>query len=290
MVNVDLGTYNKNTPAGKFDRDQVLVELETYLRYKKRHSENNIRNTMTRCRRLLYQFGVRIPTAEDAVRVEETLRARGNQDTTIIHNLHALELLAEHLGAPLHVVMPKKHRPVIEFLDQVESRLLIESCRNLREHAMVMTLLYCGLRLGELVRLDLEDVDLQHRLLYVKKTKTRKDRQVAISKECARILQAWLKHRPQLDTHAVFVGTHGKRMQRDRVEVLIRNLGKRAGIRKKVTPHRLRHTCATNMLRAGVPLPEVALQLGDSIQTVYNYYLHGDVEELRRQVDQKFKY
>lgn len=287
MSIVDLGVYHKEQPLC---REEALAKLDKYLRYELRHSETNIHNTMVRARRQVCTFNVTTPGTGDAIRLEEWHRRQGNKETTITHELHTLELMAASQGIKLKIAMPKKNKPLIDFLDTIESRILIEHCMNLREHAIVMTLLYCGLRLGELVRLDLEDVDLTHRLLYVKRTKTRKDRKVVIGKECAVVLAAWLKLRPELDTRSLFVGEHGHRIKRDRVGVLVRNISRRARLQKHVTPHVLRHTCATNMLRSGVPLPEVALQLGDTIETVVAYYLHGDIEELKRSVDLRFKY
>jgi integrase/recombinase XerD len=105
-------------------------------------------------------------------------------------------------------------------------------------------------------------------------------------------LKEWVEIRPQIDDEqALLLNTFGQRLTRSGVHKIVANTAKEAGITdKRVYTHLLRHTCATNMLRSGIPITDVALQLGHRNLSSTMVYLHGDLAGLKESVDKRFVY
>lgn len=150
-----------------------------------------------------------------------------------------------------------------------------------RDYALVATGLYAGLRCQELANLDVEHVYLEHGVLEVHRGKGNKDRTLAIPEDLVAVLRGYLGGRRR---GPVFQARYrgelariGKKGLYDRIV----EAGLRAGLRKRVHPHVLRHTCATTMLRRGRDITEVAAYLGHSTLRTTVIYLHCDPERLR---------
>jgi site-specific recombinase XerD len=116
-----------------------------------------------------------------------------------------------------------------------------------------------GLRLGEVEELRLEDLDLPHRKLMVRQGKGRKDRAVYLTDAAVRAVQAYLTVRGQGEGDHVFLYRHLP-VCKDLLRCRIKAAGERVGV--KVTPHQLRHTCATQLLNAGCKITSIQQLLG----------------------------
>ncbi len=144
-----------------------------------------------------------------------------------------------------------------------------------RDAAILHLMVYAGLRVSEVAGLDAGDVHLGERSgwVQVRDGKGGKDRQAALPKAARRALASWLEMRGA-EPGALFVSQKGGRMSARRMQAMVRALGGRCGV--EVTPHRLRHTFATNMLREGASLVAVAAQLGHAnLQTTMRYTIPG---------------
>lgn len=277
------------------DKELFIAEFEKFLLYEKRYSTHNVRNILQRVRRIVYDYNVIKPCQDDAIIVEERQRSKGNNNKTISHFLNALELLAEYHGDVLKLRRPKQTVRQPEFLNIIEARALLQATANKRDKATIAVLLYCGLRNKELCALDVEDVDLTNRVLWIRDRgqgiKNRHERKTVLSQDCADTLKEWLSVRPQIDgNNALFITVYGDRITCDRLERIVRETGKTAGIEKRVYPHMLRHSCASNMLKTGIPITEVMLQLGHRSLSSTMIYLHGNVEGLKESIDKNFTY
>lgn len=290
---LSLGTIPR---ARKVDvhKDELLFELERWLTFEKRYSKLNVETIMNRMRRLVYYYKVECPNQEDAIAIEEDLKSRDLKGHTIRHYLRAMELMSEYNGIPLKLPKPKSVFRVPDMLSLAECRALVDGARNTRDRAIIMLLLYTGLRNKELINLELQDLDLKNRILWIRdhgqEIKNRHERKAVLSVECAAALNDWLKARPQVESQLLFVTQYGHPIIRERLARLVQESARRVGIEKRVYPHLLRHTCASMMLRSGVPLTDVALQLGHRSLNSTMTYLHSDVESLKDNVDKKFKY
>ena len=116
-----------------------------------------------------------------------------------------------------------------------------------------------GLRLGEVEELRLEDLDLEHKRLSVRDGKGRKDRTVYLADSAVQALQAYLGVRGQGSGDQVFLYRNAA-VKKDLVRCRIKDAGTRVGVR--VSPHRLRHTCATQLLNAGCRITSIQRFLG----------------------------
>ena len=291
-----LGEINQaKEKAPAIDKYRVLEELEKYLTFEKRLSKQNTRAIIRGTRYLIEHYNVTMPCLDDAIRIEEDMRSRGVKNSTIRLRLYDLEYLAESMGIHLKVKKPKKVKNLgPEIMSTGEARALLDAAHNLRDKAVIAVLLYAGLRNKELCNLYTSDLDLKNRLLYVKDhgqgIKNYHERRAVLSQECSTILREWIEVRPSVDNPRLFITMYGGRLTQNRLEKIVKDTAKRAGLNKRIYPHIARHTCATNMLRAGVPLTEVMLQLGHHSLQSTMIYLHADMEGLKESIDKGFKY
>ncbi len=140
-----------------------------------------------------------------------------------------------------------------------------------RDALMIQTAYYLGLRVAELCRVDIADLDLAGGLLFVRKGKGCKDRTVPICGHLARTLKEWIGER---SAGVLFPDPRGRHINETHFRVRLRFLAGLAGITRRVHPHILRHAFATNLLRAGADIYEVKTLMGhDDIRTT-QIYLH----------------
>ncbi len=182
----------------------------------------------------------------------------------------------------LELVLPSWRRLPRAVLNQEQSRRLVANPdtltpRGKRDRALLELLYGTAIRVGECERLDLGDVDLGHGQLFVRTGKGRKDRVVPLVGEAAAALDVYLRDaRPELvrdpSERAVFITAWGTRLNVKRIQELVRSHAKAAGLEIRVTPHTLRHGCATHLLQGGADVRHVQKLLGhSSVQTTAIY-------------------
>jgi integrase/recombinase XerC len=161
-----------------------------------------------------------------------------------------------------------------------------------RRDAAAFELLYgSGLRIGELVALDLEDVYLEREELRVM-GKGRKERIVPLGSKALAALRGYLELRPELASRAVpavaralLIGERGTRLGARRLQTLLRRYGTLVAGRPDLHPHALRHSCATHMLEGGADLRAIQELLGHSSLATTQRYTHLSLEQLFRVYD-----
>jgi integrase/recombinase XerC len=181
------------------------------------------------------------------------------------------------------VSSPKLDKRLPSFLTVDETRLLLESldltmAEGKRDLAFLELLYASGLRVSELVQLDLTQVDLASREVRVW-GKGAKERQVLMGRPAAQALEVYLSEgRPELlgnkKSKALFLSRYGRRLTTRRVQQLLDSYAARAGIGKKVHPHMLRHTFATHLLDGGADLRVVQELLGHARLSSTEIYTH----------------
>lgn len=148
-----------------------------------------------------------------------------------------------------------------------------ETILGVRDKAMLAVYYGCGLRLNEGASLELHDIDNTKKVLHVRKGKHYKERFVPIAEKNFEELQLYMDYaRPQIlernKTEALFLNTHnGRPISRQMLYLRIKQLAKKAGIKKKVGTHTLRHSIATHLLQSGMKLERIQQFLG-----------HGDLD------------
>jgi integrase/recombinase XerD len=181
----------------------------------------------------------------------------------------------------------------IEQVDKVLSQPFPEGPPGFRDGAILETLYGCGMRVSELVGLDVRDVDLDRGFVRVF-GKGSKERIVPVGGAAARALAEYLAHgRPYLraktgrsarsrqDPDALFLSVRGHRLTRKTVYELVRKYGGRAGV--ELHPHTLRHSFATHMLEGGADLRSLQEMLGHADISTTQIYTHVDRRHLREE-------
>ncbi|MCS6785572.1 MAG: tyrosine recombinase XerC [Thiobacillaceae bacterium] len=157
----------------------------------------------------------------------------------------------------------------------------------LRDRAMFELMYSSGLRLSELVGLNLGEVDLAAGEVTVT-GKGRKTRIVPVGRMAIAALQAWLAVRPSVarDERALFVGARGGRISPRVVQVQLKRLGLSRGLTTRVHPHALRHSFASHLLQSSGELRAVQEMLGHASLSTTQVYTHLDYQHLARVYDQ----
>jgi integrase/recombinase XerD len=152
----------------------------------------------------------------------------------------------------------------------------------------MLELLYAtGMRVTELVSLDLISVKLDPENAYAKCTgKGAKDRVIPIHEQAAEAVQEYLDGaRPLMvrnkDEKALFVNRRGDRLTRQGFWLILKGYARAANLQENVTPHTLRHSFATHMLRGGMPLRHVQEMLGHANISTTHVYTHLNTEHVR---------
>ncbi|MBL8917255.1 MAG: site-specific tyrosine recombinase XerD [Myxococcaceae bacterium] len=194
----------------------------------------------------------------------------------------------DDLDTPKHT----RKLPVFLTLDEVEALLAspeLSTPSGLRDRAMIEVLYATGLRVSELVKLGVNDVNLTDGFVLVM-GKGRKERVVPLGKHAIGHLQAYLtSSRPALlkgrQTSALFVTPRGKGFSRMGFWKLLRRHARRAGITKALSPHKLRHSFATHLVERGADLRAVQAMLGHADLATTQIYTHVDSQRLRGTYD-----
>jgi integrase/recombinase XerC len=206
--------------------------------------------------------------------------------------------LARHRGFSANPVLgiraPKAARPLPKALSVESTERLLESDGDAsplarRDRAMFELLYSCGLRLAELVSLDIGDGALDLRQGEVTVTgKGSKTRTVPIGAKAREALGAWLEVRAQLAQpaeRALFVGARGARISRAVVGARLAAWARRSGLAEHVHPHMLRHSFATHLLQSSQDLRAVQEMLGHASISTTQVYTHLDFQALARVYD-----
>jgi len=178
------------------------------------------------------------------------------------------------------------------FLTELEMEILLspegdDSGPLARRDQALLELAYsAGLRVGELVGLDLDDLDMTRQVARVRRGKGAKDRLAPFGEPAAEAVADYLAVRGLLAgpeaARALFLGRRGRRLgDREVRRVLAARLA-RAGLDGAFSPHSLRHSFATHMLSAGADLKAIGEMLGHSSLAATQRYTHLDLERLRR--------
>ena len=176
-----------------------------------------------------------------------------------------------------YIPFPKFRKRLPTILSPEEIARLIDSARNLYHRILIMTLYSTAMRRAELCRLKVSDIDSQRMMIRIQQGKGGRDREVPLSPtllETLRVYWRWMKPKTYL-----FPGTvHGWRadvpISPNTVWLACRQAARAAGIRKRFSPHSLRHSCATHWLENGADLRTIQFLLGHSTLEHTLVYLH----------------
>jgi len=227
-------------------------------------------------------------------RARTTMARRTSAAHAFTGYLHRTGRLESDIAAALARPRPHRHLPqvlradqICDVLEQLTETASTDDPTALRDLAIVEVLYSSGIRVGELVALDVGDIDHERRVLRVV-GKGDKERTVPLGLPAEQALLRWLSHgRPTLAdprSSAVFVGVRGARIDPRVVRRVVH--AQVAGTSVDMGPHGLRHTAATHLLEGGADLRSVQEILGHATLATTQIYTHVSVDRLKRAYDQ----
>lgn len=245
-----------------------LFEVYCHARGLANSTQETYGLALTRLEAYLAPTGAEIPvpTREELRGFIASMLAAGLSRQTVRVRMRAIRVFCNYLEreglvgeSPMRgVEIPKVPTTLPDVLSPIEARRLLAAARTsswcgTRNHAMIATFLDTGVRLSELIGLDLNDLDLSARTLRVRNGKWSKDRVVYAGQFMTRAIRAWLSVRSGgWPCAALFVTRSGDRLDRRNVGRIVQRAARRAGLAgRRVHPHLLRHTFATHYVANG---------------------------------------
>ena len=281
---------------------ELLDLFEEYLTTEKKSSPNTVSSYL----RDMHQFETAMAehdleltelAAQDVELYTDSLVRKGKSAATVTRSIASIKSfyhcmmalgLMDHNPAK-DVVAAKVERKLPQILTGKEVELFLEQpdCSDLkgfRDRAMLELLYATGIRVSELISLDLQDLNLAAG--FIRCASKGRERIIPLYHTAIRALDEYLTRvRPQIiespDETALFVNMSGERMSRQGFWKLIKHYQEKAGIQKDITPHTLRHSFAAHLLENGADLRSIQEMLG-----------HADISSTQiysRLVNQKLK-
>ena len=193
------------------------------------------------------------------------------------------ELLeSPHLGERLPEVLSTDE------IDQIQKSIDLSKPEGQRNKTIIEVLFSCGLRVSELVNLKLSNLYLEEGFVRVM-GKGSKERLVPISSKAIRELKYWFMDRnlmkiQQGEEDYVFLNRRGKHLTRTMILIMLKRQAVAAGITKTISPHTLRHSFATELLKGGADLRAIQAMLGHESIGTTELYMHIDTTTLREEI------
>lgn len=282
--------------------EKMIHEFEHYLREQRKLSSN----TVVSYKRDLKYFGQylkdqNIDHYKDAANVDLlkyviSLKKSGKASATLSRNIASIRTFYGYLhnkgyikdNPSLELEAPKaeKKMPAVLTLQEVEKILSKPDTRTSigkRDKAMIELLYATGIRVSELIAMNLSDVNTT--MGYIRCSSGSKSRVIPLGTMASKAVDVYLNlARSQMiseDNEALFVNYYGKRMTRQGFWKVVKRYSEEAGINKCITPHTLRHSFAFHLVQNGADLRAVQEMLGHSDVTTTQIYLEMSNSKIR---------
>lgn len=189
--------------------------------------------------------------------------------------------------------MPKlpQHLPTVLTLKEIEDMedaIDLSKSEGQRNLAIIEMLYGSGLRVSELINIKLSNIHWEEKFMIVQ-GKGNKQRLVPISDEAIKQIGYWLYDRNKLKINPghedyLFLNRYGRQLTRTMILIMIKDLATKAGIKKTISPHTLRHSFATHLLEGGANLRVIQMMLGHENLVTTEIYTHLDTTYLREEI------
>lgn len=240
------------------------------------YSENTVKAytlTVTRTFSYLKKDYTKITTQDLKTFLVHLQREKGCSLKTIRRHVNALRSFFRIFEMDIadKIRLPKVEKSLPTFLNFAEIKDLLQCIKNERDLAIIRLLYASGIRVSEMVNLNRDSIEKN--TIMVRSGKGKKDRVVIIDKGTANLIKFYISKRKDKNT-ALFVNQRGKRITDRYIQILVKKYAKKAGIKKKVTPHTLRHTFATHLLQNKANIMVIKDLLGHASLSTTQIYTH----------------
>ena len=281
-----------------------IARYEEYLVREKHASQNTVSSYLRDISQFADYLQARGPellevTAETVQSYMDWMQSRGKSAASVtrflasVKSFYNFQIFSGKVKAnpAKGVAAAKAERKYPKILTSKEVDLFLEQpqcvdAKGFRDHAMLELLYATGIRVSELITLDLEDLNLAAGFIHC--SSKGKERIIPLYRTAVKALQdyAW-KIRPQLisdeEETALFVNMNGERMSRQGFWKIIKYYQEKAGIEKEITPHTLRHSFAVHLLENGADLRSIQEMLGHadiSSTQIYTHVVKGNLKDV----------
>ncbi len=176
---------------------------------------------------------------------------------------------------------PKKEKYLPSVLNKKEVETLINNIKNKRNRLIVSFIYSSGARVSEVVNLKIQDINFKEKTGLIRAGKGKKDRIIILSRDWLKEYKKLLDKR-KIQSEFLFAKKNGSPLSTDTIQNIIKKAKEESGIRKKVTPHTLRHSFATHMLEKGENIRNIQELLGHSNLNTTQIYTHVSTEQLKK--------
>ncbi len=266
--------------------DDIISAFEDYLKNRKKVSPNTLQSYLRDVQRFReYIRGCEGPElllvkSEDVEDYVRHIRHEGRSAATVSRAVASVKCLYEHLvidgRVPVNpaksISLEKQSRKLPEILSSREVELFLEQpdtsdMKGVRDRAMLELLYATGIRVSELIALDVDDVNLSVGIIRCRSRE--KERIVPMYTMAVKAIGEYVEKVrmsmvSDMDEEALFVNMSGERMSRQGFWKIVKSYQKKAGITKDITPHTLRHSFAAHLLENGADLRSIQEMLGHS--------------------------
>jgi integrase/recombinase XerD len=267
----------------KMTPEEFLKKLEIELKISK-NSGYTSRNYLASNKHLI-NFSKKNPEEinEDDVKFFIAENLSDSSSSSIIVFLSAIKYAYSSIlkkDITLGIKRPKRERKLPSVLTKDEIKKLFDSLNNKKSKLMVSLIYACGFRVSELINLKVADLNFDEHVGQIKQAKGKKDRIFNIPNFLIEDLKSQIEEQKNKSEY-VFSGPKGKLTPRN-LQKIVSKAAERAGIKKDVHCHTLRHSFATHLLENSVDIRKIQELLGHSSLSTTQLYTHISAEELKK--------
>ena len=279
--------------------ERIIEEFIQYLSHVRNYSPLTISNYASDLK-LFYGFldeNLEIYDLEDIDDfaiikfITYTKRDLGNSPYASARKLRCLKSLFRYaqernyiqLNPTATIREPKIEKNIPTYLTLDETKTLLNSIDGKfedRDLAIFMIFLFCGLRVSELSNIDLGDIDFIEETLKVT-GKGNKQRLIPLNEVVINAIEDYIEVRPPSSSSALFLSYRKTRLSVRGIQKIVKGYVKKSGIKKDISPHMLRHTCATMLYDEGTLL-ELKELLGHESVATTQIYAHTNTDQLKK--------
>ena len=241
----------------------------------KGYSQNTIENYCCQLNAFLHYFNDKVTKPSEIkeawikswIMEAQTINSRK-------HRISSVKAFYKYVGKqPLkfrHIPYPRSEKKLPQPLSENEVKLLFDHCTNLKHKTILGLLFFCGMRVGEVLSMRPEHIDRTNKVIWVIGGKGKKDRQVPMSETLLGLLELYYRtYKPKI---YMFNGQFGEQYSDRSVNQFIKDIGAKAGIKKRLHSHLGRHSCFSQMLANGVDMSVIQSVAGhENIKTTMIY-------------------
>jgi integrase/recombinase XerD len=295
MKQVAYINYSELSESGRRENHKVQDSLKAntalpagYLErlQQERYSENTIKTYTHYFRDFTSAFGEKelqkITKEEINTYILGLIHKKGISTSQQNQRINAIKFFYEKV---LHrkkeyyqIDRPRKEKKLPDVLSKEEIGKLIKATENLKHKCLISLIYSCGLRRSEAVNLQIKDIDSSRMLIKITGAKGKKDRYVPLSGVLLELLRSY--YRKEKPAKWLFEGAGGTQYSSTSIYNVVKNSARKAGIKKRIYPHILRHSFATHHLEQGTDLRFIQAFLGHESSKTTEIYTHVSNKEL----------